>query len=280
MPRTRRLADLYVTGREFIFDDDDGENEPVTVYIRKLTPVDNEQVMRRANAARAAMLVARRDRDSQEYKNLYSQVWDVGDTDSLVDQLISPELIKKRIAREAEIAFTDEWNKDSYLQGLKDAWNDGLSDKYQENPDDLEAKRVFDELQRFEDAVTQAMKGEDEAIRRSFESKTEEELREKVLDQILELQSDVTWMSEYRKSELWLAVRDPKNRRERYFVSRDEVDELSYEMLKRLTEAYQSMSVDLTEGKDSRPTDSSSEQPEPPSPQETEDSSGPQIVLA
>lgn len=281
MPKARRLADLYVVGKMVAIDD--GQGDPVEVWLQKLNPIDQEKAMRGANAARARFLAIRKDTDSDEYNSLYSQVYDVGDVDQLVEYLIAPELGKLAIARESELAEEDEWANDNYLQGLRDAWegNDetpGLMEVYHRNPEDKEAAAVYAGLKKFMEQVEKSLEGERKALKKEYANRDIERLREDVLVQLIDVQADIEWMKEFRKAEVWLAVREPNDPKKRYFSTREEVDELSLEVQTRLMEAYRSLSVDVVEGKDLEATEDSSPSPEPQSPQETVPSSGLQVV--
>lgn len=283
MPKTRKLSDLYVTGTMVEFDD--GNGSPIKVWLQKLNPVEQEKAMRQANAARAKCLAMRKDTESVEYQNLYSQVYDLGDSTQLLEYLVAPEIARLTLVREAELAQEEEWSKDNYLQGLRDAWEGdpdsgepSMMRRYHEDDakEDTEAQRIFAELKRFADEVDGLLVGERENLQRDFESKDIEELREKVLEQLIEVQSDLEWMNEFRKNEIWLATRDPEYHRNRYFENRDEIDDLSIQVKSRLLDEYRALTVDVIEGKDLEATETSSPPVEQPRHLEMVGSSGQQ----
>jgi hypothetical protein len=263
----RRLTDLYVVGKDLTFDD--GSGEPVTVYLRKLNPVDQETAIKKANAARARVYATGRDPESDEYGELLSQAIDLGTTEDLISYLIQSRLVDFTMAKESELA-ADE--------GLREAWESGLQERYHIDPEDSEARHVFSELQRFADLVAPYVDDEREALEQTYDGKDLEELREIAAQQLVAISADIAWVREYRKSELWLATRVPDNHRERYFDSRDEVDELPAEIFNRLIEEFQSLNVGTTEGKDSRATDDSSVLSEPPEQEASSPSSGLVVV--
>lgn len=272
----RRLSDLYVVGKDLSFDD--GAGEPVTVYLKKLTPVDQETAIRKANAARSKVYAAGRDPESDESGDLLSQAIDLGTRDDLVSYLCAARLSTFETQKEAELAAEDEWSKDGYLQGLKDAWEDGLKETYHVDPEDNEAKRVFAELERFAEQVEPHVADEKTNLEGLYANTPLEELRQLVADDLLSMSADVAWVREYRKCEVWLSVRVPENHRERYFESKDEVDELPPEILNRLVEEYRVLTVDVVEGKDSRATDGSLTSSVPPEPEAISQNSGLQVV--
>lgn len=275
MPKTRKLSDLYVVGKEVKVDD--GSGDPVTIWLQKLNPVDHESAMRKANSKRARTLAMKSKHDTPEFEAIMSQVYDL-DTDSLIDYIVMPEIQKFQMAREEEFGAEEEWSKDNYLQGLRDAWNDGLERKYAEDKEDSEAQRVYAELKRFSDLVVASSEVEEKNLRMSYAAVPVEELQEKVAIQFVEMQADMEWMKEFHRNELYYAVRDPQAHKKRYFESLDELDTLSIEVLDVLNTEYRKLTVDITEGKDSQATDGSSPSSEPPVKEEQAASSGPEVA--
>lgn len=274
--KKRRLTDLYVVGKEITFSD--GSDEPITVFVRKLSPVDQEAAARRANAERARILTLRKEPESEEYADLLSRAIDFGGVEELIFYLNSQAIDEYRQAREAEYAADEEWSKDGYLQGLFDAWEDGLAERYSADNTDAEAARVFNEMKRLTDRIDADVEAESKRLSRYYESMSIDELRAKVTEELLTLTADSVWVSEYRKCEIWLGVRDNENRHERYFENRAEVDALSLEILKELLEAHRVLGVEPLEGKDSLRTDTSSVSSEQPATEERSTPSGQLVV--
>lgn len=273
----RRLSDLYRKGRELTFDDGEG---PVIVWLAKVSPVDEEEVVRKANAKRARLLTYRSDPDSEEFLSALNDAYDFGDRALLVEYLIQPDLRKRTQALEAELADAEEWSKDSYLQGLRDAWegdddSPGLKDRYAADPEDQEAGRVLAELKRFRDQVNDRLDPELDELRHGYDDEPDHKLRERFAIRFLETRADLAWVSEYRRAQLYLAVRDAKQRKVRYFENRAELDSIEDEILLPLIDAYEGLMVEIQEGKVSRPTPDSSPSSAPPAEAGTEPSSGP-----
>jgi hypothetical protein len=292
--KKRRLRDLYVTGREFKVDD--GSGEPVVVWIQKLTQLEHEAAMRRAGAAKARLLMHRNDPDSETWQAVYSDVDEMTDRDALLSYVLAEELSKVAESREAELAAEEEWEKDNYLQGLKDAWfgdetAPGLKDVYiDEEPQEgeepsaryAEAKEVWSELKRFDETVDEKVQAERKRLVRDYENVSMEELRRQVVDKFLEIRAGSAWVREFRRCEVMYAVRDPENHDEYYFApegkkepSREEVDQLAPETFGQLARAIDELTVDPTEGKDSEPTPDSSDLSASPGEPETAPTSGP-----
>lgn len=270
----RRLTDLYIVGTEVVIDDGDGE--PVKVYIRKLNSGQHARAMRRANAERSKMLATKKHPDSEEYVAQRVIVEQFTRND-LLDYLAEDERQRRAAPLEAEIAAEEEWTNDDYLQGLRDAWNEELAERFIENAEDSEAKHVREELERFQEAVNKCIIGWVDKFKADQEDVPDEVLRERVFDKLIDVQASLAWLTEYRSCELWLAVRD-EDRKTEYFYTRDEVDLLPDEVAAQLQAAYREISVDPLEGKSSRQTDTSSTPSEPAENKVTEDSSGLQVV--
>jgi hypothetical protein len=260
MPKKRRLTDLYKVGKDVTINDETG-GSAVRVHIRKLNPVDHETALRRANAMRAKVLAAARDEDSDIYGDVMSEVLDM-DRDALVSFAISEDVGKISASTEAEMAAEDEWSKDDYLQGLYDLWNSDLAARYHEEPDDSEVVRVRNELVRFEQSVAESVDSAVVKLRADLEEVEEIDLQKTAVSKLIDIRADTEWIKEFRRCEIWLAVRD-EDKKTRYFESRAEVDELESEVLGRLVEEYQSLAVEPLEGKSSPRTDTSSNSSDP-----------------
>jgi hypothetical protein len=263
--KKRRLEDLYVRGRELALDDESGD--PVQVWLQKINPLDHEKAIRKAGAAKARVMLATRDPNSEEWQEAYVDTLELGSRNALVEYLISEAVVRFRDSKESELAFEEEWKKEGYLQGLHDAWagEPALKDVYDENPEDEEARRVFLELKRFADQVEEATDAETENLRRDYEERSEEDLREEALKRFLELRAGLAWLREYRRNEIFFATRELDDHRKYYFATREQVDELAPEVFGKLIEGYQDLTVDPSEGKDLPRTLSSSPLSEQPS---------------
>lgn len=276
--KKRRLSDLYVRGREVA--PTDGYGEPVKVWLNKLNEIDRETCLRRASAAKARFLIGSDDEDSDAFAAMYAETRDIGERDELIFFLIAEDLQRSRRRIEAEIAADEEtWGKEDYLQGLIDAWigddeNPGLSTTMLEDPDDPEAKRVSDELDRYQNAINAELTAEEARLRKDWEEVDLDVLRRKVAHRLLELRAGEEFIREYRRQQIFFAVREPVDHRKRYFRSVSEVDDLDEELRQFLTEQYESLLVPPLEGKDSPAPAGSSNSPEPI--KETPEPSGPE----
>jgi hypothetical protein len=280
MSRRRRLEDLYVIGRELSLDD--GNDDPVVVWLQKLSPLDHDKAIRRAAAAKARVLITRHDHDTESWQQAYSDVDELGGRDALVEYLIAEEAAQIRESAERELAFAEEWSKDGYLTGLQDLWEDEekpMNVKYAEDPEDPDARRIFLELKRFSDTVEEKVAPEIEGLKRDYVEMPEEEIRERAVGQLIDLKSGLAWLREYRHCEVFFATREVGNHDVYYFSHHETVDRLATEVFVELSNAYQEMVVDIASGKDSPKSTSSSPSSEPPSEEEPSPVSGPLVAV-
>lgn len=243
----RRLTDLYVVGKEVVLSDDQGD---IVVWIQKLNPIQQEQAFSRANAERAKVLSVRRLPSDHEDRLPYEAEADsiADDRDMMIELLAAEEIHRARQSVESELAHEEEWEKDGYLDGLREAWENGAKERYHYG--DIEAVRVFNELKRFTDTVEELVQPHIKRIKKDYASKTDDALRKQVVDQLIERDADARWLNEYRRCQVWLSVREPTDHRQLYFKSREEVDLLEVPTLAALIREYTNLEVEPIEGKD------------------------------
>jgi hypothetical protein len=291
MPLQRTLDDAYRVQQEVVIDEGvlDDKNEPYPpfrVLVRKLSPIDQEVVLRKANAARAVVLAAARDQTSELYLDAYARVWDeASQREALLRIYLADEVLEQELSTQSEVEHAEgsEWGKDDYLQGLVDAWKSELSDTFAENPDDPDARRVFEELQRFWAEVRAIVDRWWEDQQAMHADMGDDELRDKVVGKVLEREAEKVWEREYQLGTVWRATRLHDNPRAYYWQGDDglaRVRDLEDEVFQRLLGTYRDMTVGVMEGKDSPGTPASSPSSEPPATGETSDSSGPVAASA
>ncbi len=283
MGKQPRLEDLYVTGREETFSDG---VRSVTVWIQPLNTPEQEIAQRKASAKRATALMWRHDPTCEDYLAIRDQV-ELLDDQYVIEYLVADELYEREAAVEAEEADDEEWSKDDYLSGLRDAWEPpnpgevGLKEVYFLGADDPdtndrfpEAVRCLTELKRFRTEVDDRMAPIIEHIRMTTAAESMESLRDRCTRRYIESAGEVAWAEEYRRCQIWLGTRSAADHNERYFSSRDAIDRLPDEVFLRLRQAHQAITVDVVAGKDSPASPSSSPSSEPSAAEETEHSSG------
>lgn len=257
----RRLTDLYSRGEEVKIDD--GEGEPVILWIRKMTPADAELAYLKASAKRAAFLsMGKEDPPSDAYLTLKAQI-DEFSKENLVLWNTTTEMIKREPMVESRVAHLEEWEKERYLESLLERTQDeDFKRKAEELPEDEEIVRVHKEIERFNAQVANEVEAERVRVEREKDGLSTVELGDMVLQNMLESQADAAWLQEFQKCQIWRCVFDGQQRSERAFQTRDEVDELQLQTIAALAEVIDRLHVPDQEGKDSQQTTTSSEESE------------------
>src|SRR5262249_51407248 len=150
--------------------------------VRKLNSVEHEEIVRRANAAKAKVLACNKNPDSVTARAIELQVEELRTKEDLVDALAPDELAKRINSVEAEVASQEKWSKDDYLQGLQDSWQEGLYRTYHEDPDNEEAKHVYEEIQAYVKEVQDSLGEVEDDIKNDLRGNTEPKLREKLYE--------------------------------------------------------------------------------------------------
>lgn len=260
-PKRRRLTDLYVVGKEVEFDDGVEGEEPIKVWLSKISPLENRDSADTASSVRAKILALKHAPDAdQRLLSVYrEQLEDLGvqDRDSMIEFLIAPKVQEAFLSAEARLAEEEAWSKDEYIKSLQNAWNDGLADKYAINDEDEDALRVYKELKRFTELVIAEAEDEKENLAAEHENESDADLYKACLERTIEAEADFAWVNEFSRWQVFYAVRELDDHKQRYFEDRIEVDALDPQILNTLLAEYRELTVDPQEGKDSQATPSS-----------------------
>lgn len=256
LTRRRRLQDLYIRGKLVKVDDGTDPENPVEVWVQKITPFEMKQAMDKAHAIRARIKLAKEseDPDNDIFRIRVEGEGEINgffnDRENMIAFIHAEELQKLRISFEAETAEQEEWSKDSYLDGLRVAWEDSLAEKFLLDPEDEEAKRVYDELNRWIAQTTEKLEPERQRILRESADISDDELKDRVLDLLVDGEADQAWLSEFRKWQLFFSLRDPDDHSVQYFETRDDLEMLDRNTIMALFVEFDDLMVDSTEGKD------------------------------
>lgn len=250
--KERRLSDLYVNGKEVVFDLADGE-DPLTVWVQKLTPAETQEAVNRARPAKSRITsIKRLPEDASEWYVYYDQIDEYGleKEMDLIQFLIQPKLGEYSLSAEARIAAEKEWADDDYLIGLQTAWTDGMDAKYAENPEDPEAERVYEELKRYTLQVQDEIDAEEKELIYELQDLPLEELRRKVASKLIEDHGDNALLDDFRKNQMFFATRRGDDHNIRYFDSVEEINTLQTTVYNKLLLAFIEINVDSFEGKE------------------------------
>jgi hypothetical protein len=245
-----------MVGKELSFSDgesDDNNEEPIVVWLNKLSPIEQRDAADQATKVRANILAIKNSPNGvAERLNYEDQIYDIGiDSRELQVEFLAAEKVQEaEMSNEERIGAEDEWANDQYLVSLREAWNDGMFEKWTEDPEDEEAKKIYDELKRFTDEVIAATADDRANIIAEYEHIADDEIFKSVVDKIIESEADYAWMNEFACWQVYYAVRDIDDHKTRYFESRDEVSCLDNRILTEIVREYREMTVEGVEGKD------------------------------
>lgn len=242
----RTLMDLFRRGEDIELND--GSGDPVKVHITKLTTGDRDEVVRKANAARSRMRAALRDTTSDEYLSVLDEV-EIVDRETQTDAIVAYRLRGARFAIERQVAANDEWSEDGYLDGLQAAWENGLSDVFATMPDNPEARRVYEELKRFDEEVEQFFQGRLRDERASIEILDDAAFKTKAIERATEEAANTVWIAEFLRWKVYFCTRRVDDRAKRYFSSIQESDQVDPNVRAQLLVAIGALEVDAIEGK-------------------------------
>lgn len=253
-PTRRRLSDLYVIGKEVVFDDGTEGEEPIKVWLSKLSPIQQRDAADSATGSRAKLLALKNnpEADTNRIAVFREQLEDLGvkDRDSMIEFLIGPKLQEAYMSAESRLGSEGKWAEDDFLDSLQKAWNDGLADDYAVDNENEEALRVYTLLVEFTDEVNEAVEEDKEDLRLEFSHLSDEDLAAKVMDRAIDAEADFAWVNEFSRWQVFYAVRYEDNHKEQYFELREEVDGLDPKVLNTLLSEYNQMTADPIEGKD------------------------------
>lgn len=226
--RVVRLSDLMQDGDELevpIGVDD----LTLKVWIHKLNKGEHDAVVRAANLSVAGLLAVKKlPRTHPDYQEFYAEIDSSNTSDEDLVGILATWKTKKRIVAIREKVMGEEkWSKDGYLQELQEAWIENLEARYAEDPEDVEAKRVLDELDKFGEELSAAIQEQQEAYIEELNEYTPEKIRDFVADMLIDERASDLSLSEYMRLRAYHSVREFDNRSKLYFESVEEYDSCS-----------------------------------------------------
>lgn len=248
-PKKASLSDLFVVGKEITIED--GENS-VTLYLKKLTEAEHMEATQQAFKASAQIQLLGKPSIPADHpdKQLYAaQIDTMESRDELIMFLCLDEIREKEVSIIAEMAANEEWEKDGYLTGLQAAWNDGLDKKWVLDPEDVDAKRVYDELWRYTEICEKEVEAFREGLVKDYEGYDEDQLRSKALEAAFKQAAEFAFSHESVRQQLYRSIRDPDDHNKLYLDSPEELGHLSDQVNEILMQAYYEMQVSPIEGK-------------------------------
>ncbi len=260
VPHKARLSDLYVLGEETTIvgpvqlPDGTVEVQSIPVWVTKISPIEERDAAKAASRVRGVIQSTLREpMDDPAWDDYRYQIeaYQMGDREEQISFLIAADTEKFRMSARAELAASDKWAKDDYLNSLEAAWIDGgMKDAWLRDKDDKEAARVFKALNEFRELVNKEVDAEVISLRDDFAEDTDEEVYNKLLRKLVEIDTNATFVTELRKWHIYYATREVEDHSKLYFEDRDEVDILPAHVLAELVKVFERLKVDDIEGKD------------------------------
>jgi hypothetical protein len=252
-PKRRRLSDLYVVGREMEFTDGADGEEPVKIWLSKISPIEQRDAADQATKVRAKILSIKNSPYASNERLLYQDQFNdlgLGTREDVVAFVAGSKIQEAMTSNEHRIASEDAWSEGNYLKSLQDAWNDGLSESWIKDPEgDPEAARVYSELKRFAEEVDFATQEEKENIIAEYDHISYEDILVEAVNKIIEAEADYAWLNEFSYYQVFYAVREIDDHKVRYFESIDEVKSIDSNITAEIISAYREMTVEGIEGK-------------------------------
>lgn len=274
MDRLRRVTDLFIKGQVLDLGTDPLDGRPVLVWVQKLNTFEEEESRQDGLAARGVRLKALENDDSPEMIAVTRHLDDCSFLD-LQELTLDNFADEDRIAARDDVDASEDWH--SRLPEVERAQS--LLDDDSVEEDDPRRQQVNEIVQAYEDAVEEALKGKREERRVGLREKTEEQIREALTERIRAMMGAVAFLDTKRTTEVFFSLRDCKAvaakgrpgewnhatcTHNRLLSKRAEVRELPEQVVQKVIQVLETMTVPAREaGNSDGPTDSS-------------DSSGPQ----
>lgn len=251
--KRRRLSELYVLGEEVEIGGDEG----AVLWIQKLSSTEDDEAARAARPYKTAISVIKRLPEDAPEKSFYYDQLDLPELDSIekrLEYLVQPALDEFELTAEAQLADEEEWKKEDYLIGLNEAWSpgseDGLYQRFVTDPEDEEARRVYQELQRFTEEFQARVDARKQDLIYELEDLEDEEINKRVVNRLIEDESNNKMYQEFRFQQLYRGTRDPEDHSKKYFESIDEIRSLPKEAYIELLAHWIGLNMDSIAGKD------------------------------
>lgn len=284
--KRRKLDELYVTGVEVRFDKDGAEVGPfedeaddgtVTIWVQPCNPLQREQAIRSAQAARSrALLNARRDEDSPDHVNTEAYLEGLSSKE-IIEELIDYSQSENQRSAVREVLAREEWEDIRSLQDSIREWEEaGRPDPEEDEQwaglverDKEYGKQVFEELKRIE-----------EELRESYQLFSRGELMERARDKRLDLIGSQAFIDAYEVNMLFYSCRDDENHDLLFFDDIDDLKSAPEQVRSACSKALNQFISEVDEAKNSPRVDPGSEPSDLPEKEETSDSSIPEEVNA
>lgn len=288
----RKLSELYRKGIEVRFGpdgyrigrqadtglppfDDPLREDEVAVWVCPPSPLQRDQAMRDAQAAKArALIKAKRDENSEEHLTTLAFLAEMSH-ETLIDYVLEGERDEREREAMRDVLGEDEWKDITELQdALRQFDESGAAE------DDPEWVPVLERDREYGRQVNKRLREITEGARESYRMLSIESLEKRALDKRSELVGAQRFMTEFELRMTYYSVRDIKDRNVLFFDSPHEFSEQDDIIQHGIKEALAIFINDGTEAKNWSGAASGSSASTPPDKPETSAASTPAAVSA
>ena len=283
----RKLSELYLTGTEIRFGpkgprvgrltkpyfDEPADPEDVVMFIGPCSPFYRQEGMSRAQARRAAALIAtKREVESEEHLTAKAFLVDMS-LDTLIDYVLMTSQDDRRNEAIRDVLGRDEW-KDMVV--LQDAMAHFEED---ETPsDDPEYAALLEKDALYGKQVSEKFLEITDSERASLVRLNRDQLESRALDQRAELVGSQRFMETFELMMTYYSIRDPEATDVLFFDSPRELQEQPDEVQETIKDALRQFIDDPVTAKNSQGAASGSEPSTLPSEPEISEASIPEAV--
>lgn len=267
----KRLQALYARGTVVRFNADGWEKGPfeeplgpddedtVEIYVCAPSPLQREQALREAQAARARASLAAKDENSDTNEAVMARGWVANlSLDGVIDNALELDEGERRASAEREVLSREEWEDFDALMDAMRQWDEAGNPRTEEWQPLIERDLEFGRQLREE---ANRRRADD---RESMKMLPRKQLEERVFTKRIELAGTQAFMAKYEEQMLLYACRDPEDHDELFFFDGEELLSQDDLVQEALTTVLAEFIKDPREAKNSQRAESGSEQSEPP----------------
>ena len=200
MAKFKRVTDLFEVGRLVVLDDD--PTDPVCVWVNKINPFEQEEARKDGQVGRARAQMRLEDPDSPETA-IFDQTVAGRTVEQLTNGLVNSHYNEDYVAALDDVRALEGWADKLDVLERGDAQ---LADAGIDDPD--EAARLAALNGEYLTAVAGCLEARQQVRRDELASNSAEELRAAYRTAYLDQAGSNGFLTEYRTTELYFAVRD------------------------------------------------------------------------
>ena len=279
--KRRRLEALFDRGSYVYFTagpdgvpiirESEAEAQPddMKIWVCPANPLQREQVVREAQAARARTLVASKDTESKEWINVRAFVAQLS-MDGLVDYVIDLDESDRLSEARRDVLKEPEWEDFNALRDAMRQFQEAGAPK-----DDPEWQPLMKRDEEFGRQVTERARELRESANEAMKLMPRSELEKCAYEKRADQAGTAAFMDAYELWMLFYACRDDEDHNELYFEDTEDMRRQPQELQDALSDKLATFVTDSGEAKNSQGAAPSSDSSEPPAEPEISESSTP-----